>query len=732
MQMIRRRIRATVTATLAVVVVMGAAPAAAEDPSEGLWPIEAQSSPAGLQAGHAWVRSNPMLITGLSASMGSPPSDVVSDFFGPFGATATMLWQDGPAEVPGWQKGGNANSFISWLRNDGTSAAWDPFVSTFESTGVLLGGLDPDHPGRIGYQVGDEPISVSALEQIQAGVVAVRTVDPDAIVFTNLSPHVSDPDAVLDYWETSVDADVLMMTDYFFNAIHYTALEMMRTRALAKGVPYWQYLNAYIGSESGFAPVHTESDLRWQAMVGLVYGYNGFSWFLYQAANGEKHPTATQYGGSVLFDEVGTWTADKTPLWGVVSEINAELANLGRTMTQLSSTDVRFVVADDPSSQQPLLTAPWSPGAGGDPYLTAIKPVAGEPPMDIPIGFFVDPSGESYIMLQNGRHTHSAGAIEPPLPGADSAGRIRLDFDFTGAPPTVDRSRVEYLDPVDGKVRILSLLEAAPLEGVEPDPELRYAEPLLDPGEPLLFKYANTIPFRLGPHIDGVGVVVPDTGMWHLRTHDDVVSFFYGNPGDVPFMGDWDCDGVDTPGLYRTSDGFVYLRNSNTQGIADIRFFFGNPGDVPLAGDFNGDGCDTVSLYRPGEGRFYVINELGANEGGLGPAEFAYFFGNLGDAPLAGDFDGDGVDTFGLHRISTGLIYLRNSHTPGNADVQYVFGDADDRMVTGDWQGDGSDTMGLLRPAEARFYLKFDHDSGPADIDFLFGDEGWIPIAGDF
>jgi hypothetical protein len=176
----------------------------------------------------------------------------------------------------------------------------------------------------------------------------------------------------------------------------------------------------------------------------------------------------------------------------------------------------------------------------------------------------------------------------------------------------------------------------------------------------------------------------------------------------------------------------VYLRNSNTQGIADIRFFFGNPGDVPLAGDFNGDGCDTVSIYRPGEGRFYVINELGADEGGLGPAEFAYFFGNLGDVPLAGDFDGDGVDTFGLHRTSTGLIYLRNSHTPGSADVQYVFGDAEDSMVTGDWQGDGSDTMGLLRPAEARFYLKFDHDSGPADIDFLFGDRGWIPIAGDF
>ena len=60
-------------------------------------------------------------------------------------------------------------------------------------------------------------------------------------------------------------------------------------------------------------------------------------------------------------------------------------------------------------------------------------------------------------------------------------------------------------------------------------------------------------------------------------------QFYFGNPGDYGFMGDWDCDGVDTPGLYRQSDGYAYLRNSNTQGVADVAFFFGNPGDVPMA-----------------------------------------------------------------------------------------------------------------------------------------------------
>jgi len=42
-----------------------------------------------------------------------------------------------------------------------------------------------------------------------------------------------------------------------------------------------------------------------------------------------------------------------------------------------------------------------------------------------------------------------------------------------------------------------------------------------------------------------VGLVDTSQGMWHLRHNpDDVTSFFYGNPGDIPFMGDWDCDGI--------------------------------------------------------------------------------------------------------------------------------------------------------------------------------------------
>jgi hypothetical protein len=207
-----------------------------------------------------------------------------------------------------------------------------------------------------------------------------------------------------------------------------------------------------------------------------------------------------------------------------------------------------------------------------------------------------------------------------------------------------------------------------------------------------------------------------------LAVNRALTSFYFGNPGDVPFSGDWDCDGVETPGLYRRSDGYVYLRNSNSEGTADISFYFGNPGDLPLAGDFDADGCDTVSIYRPSRQEIHVINDLGSNDGGLGAAEYSYQFGNAGDKPFIGDFNGDGVDSIGLHRESTGLVYFRDSNTTGAADFQFIYGDPGDKLVAGDWDGDGTDTVGVYRPSEGVFYVKYTNAQGVADATFLAGD----------
>ncbi len=190
----------------------------------------------------------------------------------------------------------------------------------------------------------------------------------------------------------------------------------------------------------------------------------------------------------------------------------------------------------------------------------------------------------------------------------------------------------------------------------------------------------------------GLGFADTATARWRLP---GAGAFTYGNPGDHPIAGDWDCDGVDTPGLYRRSNGYVYLRNTNSTGIAHIRFYFGDPGDLPVAGDFDGDGCDTVGLYRQSTGRFYVIDRLGNGERGLGAADRSIALGGPGSVPLAADFDGDGVDDPAVHDPATGRVTIAGS---GGAATSRTFGDPGDVVVAADWDGDGMAGLAAWRP----------------------------------
>jgi hypothetical protein len=219
--------------------------------------------------------------------------------------------------------------------------------------------------------------------------------------------------------------------------------------------------------------------------------------------------------------------------------------------------------------------------------------------------------------------------------------------------------------------------------------------------------------------------------LWsELAAGTDVDRFFFGNPGDVAFSGDWDCDGEDSLGLYRRSDGYVYLRNSNTEGVADITFFFGNPADLPLAGDFDDDGCDSVSIYRPSEQRIYVINRLGDNDGGLGVADYEYLFGNPGDKPFTGDFDGDGTDTVGLHRESSGFLYFRNTNTTGVADFAFYYGNPGDILFAGDWDADAIDTVAVYRRSTGILYIRNSNTEGFADFSMFVGSfAGAVPMS---
>ena len=224
---------------------------------------------------------------------------------------------------------------------------------------------------------------------------------------------------------------------------------------------------------------------------------------------------------------------------------------------------------------------------------------------------------------------------------------------------------------------------------------------------------------------DTTGVFRPSNGVLFLKNSNDTgfadLALNYGLGGDYPVVGDWDGNGTVTIGVYR--NGSFLLRNSNTVGFAEIAFPFGQPGDQPVAGDWNGDGVDTIGVYRNGTFLLRNSNDSGA-------AEMTFQLGNPGDVGIAGDWNGDGMDTTGVFRPSNGVIFLKDKNESGFAEIALNYGLPGDQPVMGDWNNDGVDTIGIYRTG--KFYLRNSNTNGFADIVFGLGNPGDMPIAGNW
>lgn len=232
-----------------------------------------------------------------------------------------------------------------------------------------------------------------------------------------------------------------------------------------------------------------------------------------------------------------------------------------------------------------------------------------------------------------------------------------------------------------------------------------------------------------------IGVYRPTAAMFYLRNShssgspDTTVGF--GAPGDIPLIGDWNGDGVDTIGVYRPSTSTFYLRNSNAPGAPiAAQFAFGLPGDVPIAGDWDGNGSDSVGVFRPNARIFYLRNALSA-----GPFQWAVRFGLSGDQPIVGDWDENGVDTVGVFRPGALRFYLTNTSCTCTAPIGFspTFGVAGRtyQALSGDWDGDGRTGIGLYEGATRRMLLRNNPVvGGNADFNFVYGLNGDRPVAG--
>jgi hypothetical protein len=202
-----------------------------------------------------------------------------------------------------------------------------------------------------------------------------------------------------------------------------------------------------------------------------------------------------------------------------------------------------------------------------------------------------------------------------------------------------------------------------------------------------------------------LGVFDPGTAAWYLDSNGnsaldscelDTCSYVFGKPGDVPVTGDWTGNGQNRIGVYRPSTRQWYF-DINGNGTLDTckrvdlcTKSFGLSGDIPVVGDWTGNGQTKVGVFRPSTGQWYLdlngdkkVNKRCTND--LCVASF----GQPGDLPVVGDWDGSGIDKIGVFRPSTG-DWLLDSNGNGiwdgcNVDTCVNFGQQGDLPVVGKW-----------------------------------------------
>lgn len=231
---------------------------------------------------------------------------------------------------------------------------------------------------------------------------------------------------------------------------------------------------------------------------------------------------------------------------------------------------------------------------------------------------------------------------------------------------------------------------------------------------------------------DKVGVY--RAGQWFLSTAANgggTVNVTFGQAGQLPVTGDWNGDGVDTIGVFDSTLGVFYLRDSNTAGAPDRSFVLGNPGDTPLAGRFDPTmDHDGAGVFRPTNGIIYLKRDLVT-----GFSDYFMIMGNPGDSGFAGDWNSNGYDGPGVFRPAQGRWYLSNNGTAsgivfddGTADYGPV-NNSNMRPVVGDWNADGVTGIGYL--LNGVFTLRNNpFGSTAADQTVVYGQAGDYPVAG--
>lgn len=171
----------------------------------------------------------------------------------------------------------------------------------------------------------------------------------------------------------------------------------------------------------------------------------------------------------------------------------------------------------------------------------------------------------------------------------------------------------------------------------------------------------------------------------------------------IPLMGDWNGDGLMTPGYYAGGSWFTTNVSVLADSWAQKTTFGGASGDVPVVGRIDADPIADVGVFNNGIWKWQLSSGKAAPDDN---------FGQAGDIPVVGDWNGDGRSDLGVVRAGTWILRItgevkRPKWIAKGVDVQpapeanaivvsFPFGDPAAKPVVGDWNADGKSEPGVV------------------------------------